>query len=104
AVCLLKLAAVLDISPKQKDLLTVSKMEGREFVALTAELIKRGFFKEEVVQGEVRLTFTHPFLQELILSQMTVAEKSFLKEMCLKALYPNRAKVSSESEDWAQER
>ncbi len=104
AVCLLKLSAVLDISPKQKDLLTVSKMEGREFVALTAELIKRGFFKEEVVQGEVRLTFTHPFLQELILSQMTVAEKSFLKEMCLNALYPNRAKVSSESEDWAQER
>lgn len=98
AVYLLKLAAVLGISPKQKDLLTVSKMAGREFITLTAELIKRGFFKEKVEQGEARFTFTHPFLPELILSQMTVAEKSFLQEMCINVLYPNRAKVSSESE------
>lgn len=90
AIYLLKLAAVMDIAPKQKDLLTVSKIEENEFASLSTELIKRGFLREKADEGEVRFVFAHPFLQELILSQMTLTEKNIFQEMCTKVIRKGR--------------
>ncbi len=80
AFYLLKVAAVMGNSQKQKHLLTVSQVERDEFPSCFLELIEKGFINEKESGGEITYTFTHHFLPGIILEQMSLTEKSLIKE------------------------
>lgn len=92
AFYLLKIAAVLGNSQKQRDLLTASKMAVDDFLAYILELVEKGFINEKEGAGEITYTFTHRLLPAVILEQMSLTEKNLIKERCSEVIVESKDK------------
>lgn len=92
AFYLLKIAAVLGNSQKQRDLLTASKMVADDFLAYLLELVEKGFINEKETAGEITYTFTHRLLPAVILEQMSLTEKNLIKERCSEVIMESKDK------------